>query len=102
MRARADLGNEPQRDARGRDCFTLRAQALDRFFYQLDLVDRIDIDRVNTGAHCIVDFVVRLARAVENDLIGTKADAQRLEKLAAAVDLNVDARVEHRLEDRHV
>ena len=76
--------------------------SLDRLFNQTDLVNRIDVDRVDSGAHRFVEFVVALAGAVENDLIGAKADAQRLEEFAAAVDLDVDARLQHRLEHRHV
>ena len=79
----------------GRDVFTARAQTLDRLFDQIDFINRVDIDGVNSGAYCVVDFVVRLAGAVEDDLIGPETDAQRLEEFAAAVDFDIDARVEH-------
>jgi hypothetical protein len=102
VRTRADLGYETQRDACRRCFFTARAQALHTLFDQLDFVNRVDINSVDSGAYRVVELIVRLARAVENDLVGAKADSQCFEEFAAAVDLDVDAGFEHDLEDPHV
>jgi hypothetical protein len=103
VRARPDFGDQTQRNARGRQTgIKFRARAADGVFDQLDLVDRIDVDRVDAGAHGLIKFLVRLARAVKDDLIGTKAGSQGFEQFAAAVDLDVDARVAHHAQHGHV
>src|SRR6185369_8475309 len=102
MRSRADFRDETKRDARWPDLFSARTQSFDGLPHQFDLKDRIDVDRVNSGAHRLVNLVIRLARAVENDLLRPETNSERFEEFAAAVDLDVDPRVEHDFEDAHV
>src|SRR5690348_9217020 len=102
MRARADLRHEPQSDPRRTDFLTTRPQSLHRLLNEIDLVNRIDIDRVNTRAYGIVELVVTLARAVEDDLVGPEANSQCLEQLATAVDFDINSRFQHDFENRHV
>src|SRR5215213_533810 len=102
MRARADLRYETQRNARRLYFFTTRAQPLDGLFHEIDLVNRVNIDRVDARAYGIVKLVVTLASAVEDDLVGPEADSQRLEEFAAAVDFEIDSRVPDDFENRHV
>jgi hypothetical protein len=71
-------------------------------FDQLDFVNGIDVDCVDAGTHCLVQFFIRLARPVENNLVGTKARAQGLKEFTAAIHFDVDARVAHRAEHGHV
>src|SRR4029453_245557 len=49
-----------------------------------------------------IHLLVRLARTVEYDLFGFESDAQRFEKLTAAVYFTINTGVEHGLQDCHV
>jgi hypothetical protein len=69
VRARADLGDEPERDACALACAPGRG--LDEF----DLVGGIDVGRVDAGADGLVEFGVGFAGAVEDDLVGAEAGA---------------------------
>src|ERR1044072_4606844 len=102
MRARADLSYETQSDPRRTDFLTPRPQPFDRLLNEIDLVNRIDIDRVNAGAYRVVEFVITLARPIEDDLVGPKTDSQCLEQLATAVDFDINSRFQHDFENRHV
>src|SRR5687768_9012322 len=102
MRSRSDLRYETQRDASWSNIFTTSAQPFDRLLNQLDLVNRIDVDGVNSRAYCLVKLFIRLASAVENDLIRPETNTQCFEKFPAAVDLDVDPRIQHDPQDRHV
>src|SRR5947209_9276601 len=96
MRARADLRREAKRDVGS------LADALRGFLHKLNLVDRINVDRVDACADGFVQLRVRLACAVEDYLMGSKANAQCFEKFAAAVDFNVNAGRTHALKYPHV
>src|ERR1044071_5510965 len=69
MRARADLRREAQGD------FGALADSLSSLFDKLDFVNRINVDGIDSGTDGFVQFRVRLTRAVEDDLFGTKPDA---------------------------
>jgi hypothetical protein len=65
-------------------------------------VNGIDVDRVDTRAHGFVYFGCGFARAVEDDLVWTKANAQRFGELASAIDFDIYASVSDRSEHGHV
>src|SRR4030095_11391049 len=91
MRTSTNLRYQPQGDARmlWRRTAFLR-HALNRFFDELNFINRIDIDRVDASANSFVEFSVALACTVENDLVGLESSAKCLEEFAAAVDLHID------------
>src|SRR5205823_4435246 len=64
VRARADLRHEAQGDI---GAFVLPARGGGG---EIDLVDRVHIDREDAGADGFVQLFVGLARAVEDDLFG--------------------------------
>src|SRR5687768_17051377 len=98
MRASADFGNKSQSDASG---FYLAAliggDSFHCIFNQTYLIDGINVDSMDAGAYGLVKFAGALTSAVEDYLVRPKPYAQRLEEFAAAVDLDVDARIPHRL-----
>src|SRR5947199_5946694 len=96
MRARAYLRRQAKRDVGS------LVRASRGFFYKLNLVDRINVDRVDARAHGLVQLSVRLARSVEDYLFGEKAYAKGFVKLAAAVDFNINAGFKHGLQHAHV
>src|SRR5882762_3483177 len=102
MRTRADFRDQAQSDARRLSNSSFSCYTPHGFLNQPDLVNGIYVDGVNSSAHRVVKLARALARAVKNDLIGLKTDPQSFEKLAAAVDLNVDARIQHGLQHRHI
>src|SRR5437762_13260625 len=102
MRARTDFRDQSQSDARRPGNSSFSSYTPHCFLNQPDLVNGIYVDGVNSSAHRVVKLARALARAVKNNLPGLKADPQRFEKLAAAIDLNVDARIQHGLQYSHV
>jgi hypothetical protein len=80
MRARANLRHQAQSNSRRRQAqVELAARAPDCFFNQLDLVNRIHIDRINAGPDRFVQLFIGLAGAIKNDLVRPKTRAQSLE-----------------------
>jgi hypothetical protein len=96
VRARADLRDEPQSDVGA------LPHAPRGGFDEFDFVNRINIDGKDSGAHRVVEFVVRFARAVEDDLCGAKSGAEGFEEFAAAIDFEVNSGLAHRREHSHV
>src|SRR5712691_3381299 len=80
----------------------LSPYSLDGFLNEGDFIDRIDIYRVDPCAYRFIQLVIAFARAIEDNLTGMKANAQRLEEFAAAIDFDVDAGFEHGFEYSHV
>src|SRR5258705_6370407 len=91
----ADLGYESQRDASHRYLLAAGPQTFDRLFDKANLINGINIDRIDSGAHRIINLIVRLARTIEDDLVWPKPDLKCLEELSAAVNFHVDPRFEH-------
>src|SRR6266446_10750858 len=102
MRARTDFRYQSQGDARGLCNSSFSSYTPPGFLNQPDLVNGIYVDGVNSSADRVVKLARALARAVKNNLIGLKTDSQCFKKLATAVDLNVDARIQHGLQNSHI
>src|SRR5712691_8205504 len=76
--------------------------SLDGFLNECDFIDRVDIYRINPCPYRFIQLVIAFARAIEDNLTCMKANAQRLEEFASAIDFDVDAGFEHGFEYSHV
>jgi hypothetical protein len=93
VRARPYAGYEAKGDSRA------LAQTGGRFFDELELVRRIDIDRIDACVDRFGDLRPALGDAIHFDLVRTEACFQGTKELSSGVHLDINAGLAHKAQD---